>query len=49
MEETRNIDELFATANMDLAREQTQATYPYLRELANFIASGGTFPQPRRK
>jgi len=41
-----NIEQLFATADMKLAAQQTQATFPFLRELANFIANGGTFPQP---
>ena len=40
-----NIEQLFATANMDFAGEQSQtATFPYLRELADFIAGGGRFP-----
>lgn len=42
-----NIENLFANGDMSLAMEQqSQATYPYLRELAVFIAGGGEFPQP---
>lgn len=41
-----NIEQLFATADMNLAAQQTQATYPLLRELADFIVGGGVFPQP---
>ena len=32
--------DLIRTANMDVAMEYTQAAYPVLRELANFITSG---------
>jgi len=41
-----NIEQLFATADMNLAAQQTQATFPYLRELADFIFKGGKLPQP---
>ena len=44
MEEMMNIERLFATADMELAMEQREATYPYLRELADFISGGGEFP-----
>ena len=37
------IEQLFATASMDLAVQQMEATYPYLRELAGFIF-GEEFP-----
>ena len=39
-----NIEKLFTTADMELAMEQREATYPYLRELADFISGGGEFP-----
>ena len=40
-----NIEQLLATGDMDLATEQRQrATFPFLRELADFIVSGGQFP-----
>ena len=39
------IEQLFATASMDLAVQQMEATYPYLRELAGFIF-GEEFPPP---
>ena len=41
-----SIEQLFATADMNLAMEQSQATFPFLRELADFISGGGQFPQP---
>ena len=41
-----NIEQLFATADMELAMQQTEATYPYLRELAGFISGEGEFPPP---
>lgn len=44
-----NIEQLFATGDINLAKEQSQATYPFLRELALFIAAGGEFPQPPGK
>ena len=44
-----NIEQLFATADVNLAREQSQATFPFLRELAGFISGGGQFPQPPGK
>ena len=44
-----NIEELFTTADMNLAQEQTRATFPFLRELADFIVRGGRFPQPPGK
>ena len=40
-----NIEQLFVTADMNLAIEQSRATFPFLRELANFIVDGGRFPQ----
>ena len=47
MEEMMNIERLFATADMELAMQQREATYPYLRELATFISGGGEFqPSP---
>lgn len=49
MTEMMNIEQLFATSDMNLAMEQSQATYPFLRELANFIVQGGRFPQPPGK
>ena len=49
MEEMMNIERLFATADMELAMEQREATYPYLRELADFISRGGEFPPPPGK
>ena len=44
-----NIEQLFATADMNLAKEQSQATFPFLRELAIFISAGGRFPLPSGK
>ena len=44
-----NIEKLFTTADMELAMEQREATYPYLRELADFISGGGEFPPPPGK
>ena len=41
-----NIEKLFTTADMNLAKEETRATFPFLRELADFIVRGGRFPQP---
>ena len=49
VEEVMNIKRLFATGDMELAMEQSDATYPYLRELAGFIAGGGEFPDPSGK
>ena len=46
VEEMMNIERLFASGDMELAMEQSNATYPYLRELAGFIAGGGKFPDP---
>ena len=43
-----NIEQLFATGDMDLAMEQSQmATFPFLRELADFIVGGGRFPSKK--
>ena len=36
--------DLIRTANMEVAMEETQAAYPVLRELANFITSGSRLP-----
>ena len=44
-----NIERLFATADMNLAMGQTGSTFPFLRELANFVVDGGRFPQPPGK
>jgi len=41
-----SIEQLFATADMNLVAQQTQATFPFLRELADFIANGGKLTQP---
>ena len=40
-----NIEYLFATADVNLAMSQTGATFPFLRELADFVVNGGRFPQ----
>ena len=44
-----NMEQLFATNDMNLASEASQATFPFLRELAIFISEGGQFPQPPGK
>ena len=41
-----NIEQLFTTADMELAIQQREATYPYLRELAGFVAGEGEFTPP---
>ena len=48
-EELMDIEQLFATADMNLALEASQSTFPFLRELAIFISEGGQFPQPPGK
>ena len=35
---------LIRTSDMEVAMEKTQASYPVLRELANFIANGNRLP-----
>lgn len=35
---------LIRTSNMEVAMEKTQASYPVLRELANFIVNGNRLP-----
>ena len=49
MEEMMNIEQLITTADMELAMQQREATYPYLRELATFISGGGEFQPPSGK
>lgn len=44
MQEMKSMRNLIGTSDMRLAMEKTQATYPVLRELANFIASGNRLP-----
>ena len=48
-EELMEIEQLFATGDMNLALEASQATFPFLRELGTFISDGGRFPQPPGK
>ena len=48
-EEMMNIEELFASGDGNLAIAAGQATFPFLRELGNFFADGGQFPQPPGK
>ena len=43
-----SIEQLFATADAELAMQQMEATYPYLRELAGFIFNED-FPPPTGK
>ena len=40
--------DLIRNSNMEAAMEKTQATYPVLRELANFIADGNRLPDVPR-
>ena len=45
----KSIEQLFATGDKNLAIAASQATFPFLRELGNFVANGGKFPQPTGK
>ena len=38
--------DLIRTSDMDVAMQEMEASYPVLRELANFVAGGNRLPSP---
>jgi len=46
MEEINDLEELLETQDATLAIDRINSSFPVLRELASFIASGGKIPKP---